>query len=34
MEQLYSEIDQALSDSENNRVTSATQLRKKVRKWG
>jgi len=33
MEQFNSEIDQALSDSENGRITSALDLKKKTQKW-
>ena len=32
-EQFYHEIDQAMTDSEANRVTSASDLRKKAKKW-
>ena len=33
IEQFNSEIDQALSDSENGRITSAADLKKKAQKW-
>ena len=33
IEQFNHEIDQSLSDSENERVVSATDLKEKVKKW-
>lgn len=33
MEQFNSEIDQALTDSEDGRITSALDLKKKAQKW-
>jgi len=33
LEQFNSEIDQALFDSENGRITSALDLKKKAQKW-
>jgi hypothetical protein len=33
IEQFNHEIDQSLSDSENERIVSATDLKEKVKKW-
>lgn len=33
MEQFYSEIDQAMKDSEDGRLTPASELIKKTQKW-
>lgn len=33
IEQFNHEIDQSLSDSENGRITSAIELKKKAKKW-
>jgi hypothetical protein len=33
IEQFNQEIDQSLSDSENERIVSATDLKEKVKKW-
>lgn len=33
MEQLNDEIDQALDDSKNERLTKATDLKAKIQKW-
>jgi len=33
VEQFNEEIDHAMEDSENGRVTSAKELKKKIRKW-
>jgi hypothetical protein len=34
LEQFNSEIDKAMADSETGKITSATELKKKVNKWG